>query len=251
MSLAARDLQFSCSFSFNLPIVMKCRIIIRCFILFVSCRGGKKESIYVAKGEEETRRLTLLKDNAFILEIRTDYYSRVDTGIYKMDGDTLILNPASGKPTIDSVRYVDEVLNGHRFVEVYEGEVEFDTNNAIVESFYRAIIFPEVVINDSLSVSVSAADSSFRRAEIPDSITVSRLAVRVHESNSCKPQLTYTLQIAPDVGYQKSYLIFIPSRRKRDNYLSGFKWLIKEDTIVSFFANDECDPVGIRLVRQR
>jgi hypothetical protein len=231
--------------------MMKCRIIISCVILLLSCRGGKKESIYLARGEEETRKLTLLKDNTFILEISTDYYNRVDTGIYKMNGDTLILNPASRERTIDSVQYVDELLSGRRFVEVYEEEVEFDTNNVIVESFYRAIIFPQVVINDSLALSVSAADSSFRKAEIPDSITASRLEVRIQESNSCKPQLTYYLQIAPDVGDHKSYLIFIPSRRNRENYLPGFKWLVKEDTIISFFANEECDPVGLRLIRER
>jgi hypothetical protein len=228
----------------------KYQAIFCCFILVVSCRG-KKESIYFARGEEETRRLTLLKDNTFILEIRTDYYNRVDSGIYKIEGDTLILNANGEERTIDSILYVDDRLNEHRFVEVNEGEVEFDTNNTIVDSYYRAIIFPEVVINDFDTLSVSPADSSFRKAEIPDSVMVSGLDVLIHESNSCKPQITYHLQIPSEFGNQKSYVIFIPSRRKRENYLSGFRWLIRGDTIVSFFANENCDPVGIKLVRQR
>jgi hypothetical protein len=216
----------------------------------ISCRG-KKESIYAWKGEEESRELTLLRNNTFILEIKTDYYSRIDTGSFKIIGDTLIINPDKGGDAIDSVFYVDAMLNERRYVEVNEEEIVFDTNNVEVESFYRATLFPSVTINDSLALSVSPDDSSFRKLIIPDSVSIHKLTINVQEGNTCRPGINYHFDIPPGNEFNKSFLVFIPSRRNRENYLAGFKWLIRGDTIVSFFANNNCDPVGIKLVRQQ
>lgn len=225
-------------------------IILISLVLVLSCRS-KRESIYSWKGEEETRELTLFKNNTFILSIKTDYYNRIDTGFYDMNGDTLIINPGKRGTTIDSVYYVDSGPEEQRYVEVNEEEIEFDTNNVAIGSFYRTILFPSVKVNHTLSLAVSPDDASFRKLVIPDSVSVRQLTVDVHEENTCQPKITYYLYIPEAMANQKSYVLFVDSRKGRENYLAGFKWLIRGDTIFSFFANENCDPVGMRLIRQR
>lgn len=225
-------------------------IILISLVLLLSCRS-KKESVYSWKGEEESRELTLLKNNTFILSIKTDYYSRLDTGFYEIRGDTLIINPGKRGTTVDSVYYVDSGMHEQRYVEVNEEEIEFDTNNVAVNSFYRTILFPSVKVNDTLPLSVSPDDATFRKLVIPDSVSVRRLTVEILEENTCKPRLKYHLDVPVEEANQKSYLLFIHSRKSQNNYLSGFKWLIRGDTIFSNFANENCDPVGIKLISQR
>lgn len=215
--------------------------------LIFSCRG-KKESIYSWKGEEEIRSLTLRRDNTFILKIQTDYFSRIDTGTFAQMGDTLIINPDKVKDGIDSVVTIDSLYYEERFIEVIEPEFVFDTTNNIIESFYRTLLFPNVTVNDSMVLSASSNDPSYKKLSIPDSIEIKKITVIIQEGNTCKPVLSYHQTFDSN---HKSYRLFITSKKGRKNYLAGFKWLIKGDTIESFFANENCEPTDIKLVRER
>ena len=216
--------------------------------LLVSCRG-KKALIYTWKGEEESRKLTLLKNNTFIMEVKTDYFNRTDTGTYLIAGDTLIINPDKKRNEIDSIVFVDSLFNGQRFLEVAEPEIVFDTTNTIVESFYHMIIFPNVIVNDSVTLTVNPEDPSYRKLVIPDSIEVRKITLTIQENNTCKPIIKFHLKLPGDNNALKSYRLFVSSRKDRENYLAGFKWLIKGDTIESFFSNENCDPLEIKLIR--
>ncbi len=223
-------------------------IIVLATSLLISCRG-KKASIYTWKGEEESRKLTLLKNNTFIIEVNTDYFYRVDTGTYRIAGDTLIINPDKKRNEIDSIVFVDSLFNGQRFLEVAESEMVFDTSNTIVESFYRMMIFPNVIVNDSIALVVNPDDPSYRKLIIPDSLSVKKITLIIQESNTCKPILKFHLKLSGDSNNVKSYRLFMSSRKDRENYLAGFKWLIKGDTIESSFSNENCDPSEIKLIR--
>lgn len=214
--------------------------------LIFSCRG-KKESIYSWRGEEEFRKLMLRRDNTFVLNIQTDYYNRTDTGTFRRVGDTLIINGDKVNDGIDSVVFVDSLYFDERFIEVMEPEFVFDTTNTMVESFYRTLIFPNVIVNDSVVLSASANDPSFRKLTLPDSIEIKKITVIIQEGNTCKPVLRYHQTFDRN---HISYRLFIASRKGRENYLAGFKWLIKGDTIESFFANENCEPMDIKLVRE-
>jgi len=229
---------------------MKYLVVILSLALLVSCRG-KKESIYSWKGEEESRKLTLMKNGTFILEINADYFNRTDTGTYRMFGDTLIINPEKRNNEIDSIAFMDSLFNGQYFIEVMETEIVFDTTNTIVESFYRNVIFPNVVVNDSIALSVSPNDPSYKKLIVPDSMEIYNITVAVLEENTCKPVLKYHVVISEPKKTSKSYRLYMPSQRNRENYLGGFKWLLKGDTIESFFSNENCESINIKLVREK
>jgi hypothetical protein len=227
---------------------MQTRLLIIGISLFLFTCRGRKESVYVWNGEDESRKLTLLKNNTFILEIEADYYHRIDTGKFQMVGDTLIINPDKTGGEIERVEKVDSLFMEKRFLEVMEQEVIFDTTNSLVESYYRAQIFPNVMINNSIALEISPDDPSYKKLTIPESIKVQSITVTVLEENSCKPRLAYHMDNLNDT---KSYRVFLRSRRNQENYLAGFKWILKGESIESFFSNEDCDPLDVKLVRTR
>lgn len=227
---------------------MKTRFLIIGLAFFLFTCRGRKESIYVWKGEDERRKLTLLNNNTFILEIEADYYHRIDTGRYYLSGDTIIINPEKTGGEIETVKSVDSLFMEKRFVEVMEQEVVFDTANTIVESYYRRQLFPNVIINKSIVLEVNPDDPSFSKLTIPDSVEVQSITVTVLEENSCRPRFAYHIDIGEN---SKSYRVFLRSRRNQKNYLAGFKWILKGESIESFFSNEDCDPMDNKLVRRR
>jgi hypothetical protein len=225
--------------------------VIACFVLaFAGIACSKKENVYSWQTEEEGRTLSLLKNGKFILSIRGGYYNRVDTGLYQMNGDTLILNPDKIDNSIDSVAVFDSLFNGKRFLEVYEETIEVDANNQITGSSYRPMIFPSAVINHSLSLSVSADDPSYHKLIIPDSVMVGNIKVNVREDNTCRPLVSFTKGLPAAMQEARSYRVYVPSRERRENYLAGFKWLMRSDTIESFFSSDSCESTEVKMVRR-
>lgn len=217
--------------------------------LISSCRG-RKETVYGWKNKEESRTLTLLPDGIFVLNINAGYYNRIDTGTYLMHGDTLILNPDKQANASDSVVVMDSLFMGNRYVEVYEEEVTVD-NNEVAESFYRPTIFPAVKINGSVPLSLIPEDPGYHKLLIPDSIAVSSVVITRREANTCRPFYDVQVNIPEGRNDQgKSYRIYLPSKQRTENYLGGFKWLVKGKTIESFFKEDTCDPIGITLKRK-
>jgi hypothetical protein len=202
----------------------------------------------VWKGEDESRKLTLLNNNTFILEIETDYYHRVDTGTYRQVGDTLVINSEKTGGEIETIKTVDSLFMEKRFLEVMEQEVIFDTTNTVVDLYYRTQIFPNVIINNSIALEVSPDDPSYNKLIIPDSVEVQSITVTVLEENSCKPRFAYRVDNLND---SKSYRVFLRSRRNQENYLAGFKWILKGESIESFFSSEDCDPLDVKLVRKR
>jgi hypothetical protein len=228
-----------------------CTRIIICLVIIgmgVSC--SNKEAVYSWQTTEESRTLALTKDNRFILNIQGGYYNRIDTGTYQVSGDTLILNPDKIKNSLDSIVALDSLFNGQRFIEVYEEIVEVDAHNAIQGSTYSASIFPSVIVNNTLSLSLSPDDQSYHKLILPDSVAVRELKVNVREDNTCKPLVTFRGNVPADKQTAKSYQLFVRSSERRENYLAGFKWLLKSDTIESFFSSDSCESTHIKMVRK-
>lgn len=219
-------------------------------IVLGSCRG-KKETMYYWESPDERRRLTLLPDNRFVLAIDAGYYQRVDSGTFLMRGDTLIINADKTGNVTDSLVVTDTLFEGARFVEVFEEEVVVDNNNRIASSAYREKIFPLVIVNDSDTLLLHSEDATFRLALIPDTLEVSKLKVIVNEDNTCRPFRVSEFDVPQEGRLGKSYALYLDSKQRRENYLAGFRWLVKDDTIESFFSNAHCDPTEIKLVRKK
>jgi len=214
------------------------------------CRS-KKEVIYLWEGEDESRRLTLQKDNTFILEIDAGYYLRVDTGRYVQRGDTLVMNPDRGGNVIDSLLEMDSLFYGHRFLEVMQPVITFGDDNTVIDSHYRGVLFPVAIVNGSLALSIDPNDPSYRKLLIPDSVSVRTILVRVPEERTCKPELTFRLSIPQREPPTKSYRVYIRSHDSRIHYLAGFKWLLEGDTIKAHFIDEWCTAGEMRLARRR
>lgn len=213
-----------------------------------SCRG-KKESIYVLTNEDEYRTLTLRKDGTFVLSIQAGYYNRLDTGTYVLHVDTLILNQQKALTGIDSIVSVDSLYNGVRFLEVYEEEVVVN-DGIITESYYDRPIFPTVVVNDTLQLSLNQEDPAYRMLIIPDDVTIQRIRVTRFENNTCRPSIVLNDVVPAQMQTSKSLRIYLRSYERPEHYLAGFRWLVKGDTIESFFSNDDCEPLELKFIRK-
>jgi hypothetical protein len=225
------------------------------FVLLVlpilsGCKS-RKEAIYIWQNEDEHQRLILKRDNSFVLEIDAGYYLRIDTGTFIQRGDTIVLNPDKEGNVIDSLVEMDSLFYGHRFLEVMEPEVSVSKDNEITKSFVRAILFPMVIINDSIPLSLNPDDQSYSKLLIPDSLDVYRILIRVPEEKTCKPELTFKLNLHEREKPAKSFRIYIRSHDTRELYLAGFKWLLKGDTVETTFMDEWCSPIGVKLVRSR
>lgn len=217
-------------------------------MLTVSCRT-KKDVVYRWEGEDESRSLTLKRDNSFILEIDAGYYFRVDTGTYLRNGDTLVINPDKGSAAIDSLVEMDSLYYGRRFVEVMRPVIDFGKENEVVGIHHSGVIFPQVVANDTLDLLVNPDDPTYRKLHIPDSVQVRSLLIRVPEERTCRPELTYRLALPQHDPPTESYRVYIRSHDTRSHYLAGYKWLIRGDTIMTSFVDELCTPSDIKLVR--
>lgn len=222
--------------------------ILSAIMLTVSCRT-KKDAIYRWEGADESRSLTLKRDNTFILEIDAGYYYRVDTGTFLRRGDTLVINPDKGSAAIDSLVEMDILFHGRRFLEVMQPVIDFGTDNRITGSSHKGVIFPVCVINDTLTLTVDPDDPSYRKLHIPDSVTVRTLTLRIPEQRTCKPELTFRLALPPRDPPTRSYRVYVRSYDTRTHYLAGYKWLISGDTIMTSFVDEWCTPAEIKLVR--
>lgn len=215
-----------------------------------SCRS-KVEAVYRWENADESRSLTLKRDNSFILEVNAGYYVRVDTGTFLKKGDTLVINPDKGTSAIDSVVELDGRYNGHRFLEVMQTVFDFGMENQIIDSYQRGVIFPAAVVNDTLSLALDPDDPSYRKLHIPDSVEVGTLLIRVPEQRTCRPELTFRLSLSSRDPLPQSYRVYIRSHDTRENYLAGYKWLVSGDTIMTSFVDESCSPADVRLVRVR
>lgn len=218
-------------------------------VTLLSCRG-RKDMVYSWQGDGESRTLTLLKNGTFILDIKAGYYNRTDTGQYRINGDTLLINPDKVSNHIDSLVTADSLFQGQRYMEVFEEEVVFNTQNEVEETFYRQVVFPSVVINDSLALALSPDDPAYHKLVIPESIHLKSLKVTVSEDNTCKPSVTYSMTVPDDFDNAGSYRVYLKSRENKHNYLAGFKWLIRGNTIQPFFRDNNCEPAEIKLIRR-
>lgn len=217
-------------------------------MLTASCRT-KKEAVYRWEGNDESRSLTLKRDNSFILEIDAGYYFRVDTGTFLQRGDTLVINPGKGSAAIDSLVEMDSLYFGHRFVEVMQPVIDFGMDNEITGAYYKGVIFPQVLVNDTLDLLVDPDDPTYRKVHIPDSVQVMSLLIRVPEDRTCKPVLTFRLALPQRDPPTKSYRVYIRSHDTRSHYLAGYKWLVRGDTIMTSFVDEWCTPAEMKLVR--
>lgn len=215
-----------------------------------SCRS-KMETVYRWENGDESRSLTLKRDNSFILEVNAGYYVRIDTGTFLRKGDTLMINPDKGTTAIDSLVEMDSLYYGHRFLEVMQTVFDFGMDNQITGVYHRGVIFPSAVVNDTFTLALDADDPSYRKLYIPDSVEVRSLLIRVPEQRTCKPELTFRLSLPPRDPPTQSYRVYIRSHDTRSHYLAGFKWLVEGDTIMTSFVDDSCTPGDMRLVRVR
>ncbi len=215
-----------------------------------SCRS-KMETVYRGENGDESRSLTLKRDNSFILEVNAGYYMRIDTGTFLRKGDTLVINPDKGMTAVDSLVEMDSLYYGHRFLEVMQTVFDFGMENQITGMYHREVIFPAAVVNDTLTLALDADDPSYRKLYIPDSVEVRSLLIRVPEQRTCKPELTFRLSLPPRDPPTQSYRVYIRSHDTRANYLAGFKWLVEGDTIMTSFVDDSCTPTDVKLVRVR
>lgn len=214
----------------------------------LSCRT-KKEVVYHWENADESRSLTLKRDNSFILEINAGYYFRVDTGTFLRKGDTLVINPDRGSAAIDSLVEMDSLYFGRRFVEVMQPVIDFGMDNEVMGVHHKGVIFPQVVVNNTLDLSVDPDDPTYRKLHIPDSVEVGSLVIRVPDERTCKPELTFRLALPQRESPTKSYRVYIRSHDTRSHYLAGYKWLIRGDTIMTSFVDEWCTPAEIKLVR--
>lgn len=215
-----------------------------------SCRA-KKDVVYRWQNSDESRSLTLKRDNSFILEINAGYYVRVDTGTFLRKGDTLVINPDKGYAAVDSLVGMDSLYFGHRFVEVMQPVIDFGMDNEVTGTYLKGIIFPEVVVNDTLGLSVDPDDPSYRRLRVPDSVQVRSFVIRIPEERTCNPELTIRLTLSPHESLAKSFRLYLRSHDSRSHYLAGYKWLIRGDTIMTSFVDEGCTPGDMKLVRVR
>lgn len=214
----------------------------------LSCRT-KKEVVYHWENADESRSLTLKRDNSFILEINAGYYFRVDTGTFLRKGDTLVINPDRGSAAIDSLVEMDSLYFGRRFAEVMQPVIDFGMDNEVMGVHHKGVIFPQVVVNNTLDLSVDPDDPTYRKLHIPDSVEVGSLVIRVPDERTCKPELTFRLALPQRESPTKSYRVYIRSHDTRSHYLAGYKWLIRGDTIMTSFVDEWCTPAEIKLVR--
>jgi hypothetical protein len=213
-----------------------------------SC-SAKREAVYRWRGEDESRTLTLRRDKTFVLEVDGGYFYRVDTGRYALRGDTLILNPDRALSSIDSLIEMDQRYDGRRYMEIMQPEVSFDKQNRVIGTEYRALIFPSVTVNGEITLEIDSMDTSFRRLLIPDSLEVRSLLIRVLEERTCPPEIAFRVTIPPRNPPTTSFRIVLRSPDMRHQYMAGFHWLIKGDTVYASFVDEDCAPGQIRLVK--
>lgn len=219
-----------------------------CVMIFAAC-SAEREAVYRWQGTDESRTLTLRRDKTFILEVDGGYFYRTDTGRYTMRGDTLVLNPASAFSSIDSLVEDDERYAGRRYMEVMQPVVEFDEQNRMTGKEYRGLIFPNVTVNDTLTLEIDSTDTSFRRLLIPDTLDIRTITIRVPEERTCRPEVTFRVTLKPRDPPANSFRIFLRSHDMRSHYLAGFKWLIRNDTVYASFIDENCTPGTMRLAK--
>ena len=221
--------------------------------LIVSCKARKepaKERVYVWGDGEESHTLTLTPEGSFELAIEAGYFSRTDTGAYSIIGDTLVLNPGKQMTNIDSLEVFESPFEGNRVLEVFEEDVTLDSGQ-IIESFYRPKIFPVVVVNNDVTLSVHPKDQAFSKLLIPDSLAVNEVLITVELSNTCIPVLPVRVKIPEKDRTAKAYQIYLRSPQRQENYLAGAKWIIRGDTLDTFFRGDTCEPTGVQsMIKQ-
>lgn len=217
-------------------------------LVVASCRV-KKEAVYRWEGTDESRSLTLRRDNSFILEIDAGYYFRVDTGTFTRKGDTLVINPDKGSTAIDSLLEMDTLFNGHRFLEVMIPVIDFGTDNQVEGFRHTAVIFPAAVVNDTLPLVLDPDDASLRKLRIPDSLRVRSLAIKIPEKRTCKPELNFRLALPQRDPPTSSYRVYLRSHDTKPHYLAGYKWLIRGDTVMTSFLDEDCVEAEVKLVR--
>jgi|SRR5690606_29790089 len=222
--------------------------ILICIFLFAACRA-EREGVFRWRGEDESRTLTLRRDKTFVLEVDGGYFFRVDTGRYVLKGDTLILNPERARASIDSLIEMDQRYDGRRYMEVMQPEVTFDNQNRVLRTEYRGLIFPSVTVNGNISLQVDSTDTSFRRLVIPDSLEIRSLLIRVPDERTCPPEVAFRVTVPPRNPPTTSFRIVLRSPDMRHQYLAGFRWLLRGDTIYASFVDQDCTPGIIRLVR--
>jgi hypothetical protein len=215
----------------------------------VAACSTEREAVYRWRGEDEGRTLTLRRDKTFVLEVDGGYFYRVDTGRYAIRGDTLILNPERALTSIDSLIEMDQRYDGRRYMEVMQPEVTFDKQNRVSVTEYRGLIFPSVTVNGEVVLQIDSTDTSFRRLVIPDSVEVRSLMIRVPDERTCPPELTFRVTVQPRNPPTTSFRIVLRSPDMRHEYLGGFRWLIRGDTVYASFVDERCAPGTIRLVK--
>lgn len=223
-------------------------IILSCFLLFAACRA-EREGVYRWQGEGESRTLTLRRDKTFVLEVDGGYFYRIDTGRYAVKGDTLILNPDRALTSIDSLIEMDQRYDGRRYIEVMQPEVSFDRQNRVLGTEYRGLIFPSVTVNGGIALEIDSTDTSFRRLLIPDSVDVRSLLIRAPDERTCPPEVVFRVTIPPRNPPTTSFRIVLRSPDMRHQYLAGFHWIMRGDTVYASFVDEDCTPGQIRLVR--
>lgn len=220
------------------------------FIVLLVLACGRKDTLYQWKGDSESRRLILRKDKTFILTVDGGYFTRTDTGVYRMAGDTLILNPGRADYTVDSLVEMDSLFNGIRFIEIMQEELTFDTLNRVVESYYRPVIFPSVLVNGKVPLEVVPDDHTYRKMAIADTLQVRHFQITIPEKNTCRPFLRYQLTVKRHDPPTQSFRVYLRSPLSKGHYLAGFKWLVRGDTIESSFQDEMCESTEVKLVKE-
>lgn len=223
-------------------------VVVSFVLAFAGC-SAKRQAVYRWQGVDESRTLTLLRDKTFIYEIDGGYFFRADTGRYALNGDTLILNPDRAFSSIDSLVEMDERYAGRRYMEVVRPVVSYDDKNRVSGIEYRGLIFPNVTVNDVVTLEIDSTDASFRRLLIPDSLEVRTLLIRVLEDRTCRPEVAFRVVIPPRDPPTASFRIVLRSHDLPSNYLAGFRWLIRGDTVYTSFLDEDCIPGMIRLAK--
>lgn len=218
-------------------------------VLALSACSAKREAVYRWQGMDESRTLTLRRDKTFTYEVDGGYFFRTDSGRYALRGDTLILNPDRAFSSIDSLVEMDERYAGRRYMEVMQPVISYDAQNRVSEIEYRGLIFPNVTVNDAVTLELDSTDASFRRLLIPDSLNVRTILIRVPEERTCRPEVTFRVVISPRDPPTKSFRIVLRSHDMRSHYLAGFRWLLRGDTVYATFVDDDCTPGTIRLAK--
>lgn len=221
-----------------------------CILVLSGCKA-EREVVYRWQGMDESKTLTLRRDKTFIFEVDGGYFFRTDTGRYVIQGDTLTLNPDRAFSSVDSLVEMDERYGDRRYMEVVQPVVLYDDRNGTTETEYRGLIFPNVTVNDAVTLEIDSTDASFRRLLIPDSVEVRTLTIRVPEERTCRPEVTFRVEIPPRNPPTASFRIVLRSHDTRSHYLAGFRWLIRGDTVYASFLDHDCTPGLSRLAKIR